>query len=323
MNRSWTAPSAETPAVPSARIAVVTDDPGWHGATLQTALAARGAESIFVSLTQAQLQLGGSNPPLSAGLPGFGPDLPTGVFVRGIPGGTLEQVVLRLDVLHLLREAGVPVCNDARAIERTVDKAMTSALLHRAGLPTPQTWVCETEPAARAVLRAATAAGRELVLKPLFGSQGQGLQRLSREDQLPPPDQIRGVYYLQEFIHAGGADYRDWRVLVVDGRAIARMCRRSRHWITNRAQGATCERLPQDPELDRLAEAAAHCIDIDYAGVDLLQDSAGRFLVSEVNGVPAWMGLQSVSSVDIADRLAALLLARIERAAAPCRAAMP
>ena len=50
----------------------------------------------------------------------------------------------RLGVLHALREFGVPVYNDARAIERSVDKSMTSLLLRAAGVPTPPTWATES-----------------------------------------------------------------------------------------------------------------------------------------------------------------------------------
>jgi hypothetical protein len=106
------------------RIAILTEEPGWHGAELRRALEARGAQVLFAGLRACRLGLAGADPPIV--LPGFGNALPDGVMVRDVPGGTLEQVVLRLDVLHALREQGVPVYNDARAIERTVDKAMTS-----------------------------------------------------------------------------------------------------------------------------------------------------------------------------------------------------
>ena len=59
-------------------------------------------------------------------------------MVRSMSGGTFEAVTLRLGMLHALRELGVPVWNDARAIERCVDKSMTSFLLARAGIPTPR-----------------------------------------------------------------------------------------------------------------------------------------------------------------------------------------
>jgi glutathione synthase/RimK-type ligase-like ATP-grasp enzyme len=43
---------------------------------------------------------------------------------------------------------------------------------------------------------------------------------------------------------------------------------------------------------------------MDYAGVDLMRDRDGAPVVIEINGIPAWRGLQSVTEVDIAARLA-------------------
>lgn len=292
------------------RVAIVTDDPGWHGARLVEAFLARGVDTRYVSLVDCRVDL--AAPTAGLVIPGFEERLPDGVFVRGVPGGTLEQVVMRLDVLHALREIGVPVCNDGRAIERTVDKAMTTWLLAREGIPTPETWVCESTAAARAVLSTVFGGGGRVVLKPLFGSQGEGLSLLARQDDLPTPDALAGVYYLQRFIEGEAGEARDWRLFVAGGEVVAGMMRRSAHWVTNRAQGGRCEPVELDPQMIRLALDAARAVRIGYAGVDLLREPGGRFLVSEVNSVPAWLGLQSVTPIDIAGRLADHMLSMME-----------
>jgi tetrahydromethanopterin:alpha-L-glutamate ligase len=60
------------------------------------------------------------------------------------------------------------------------------------------------------------------------------------------------------------------------------------------------------------AVRAAETLGLDYAGVDLIPDpyDATRPLVLEVNGVAAWRGLQSVTSVDLAAALVDDLLQR-------------
>ena len=100
--------------------------------------------------------------------------------------------------------------------------------------------------------------------------------------------------------------------MVVAGRALAAMARESEHWITNRAQGGSCHALALDPELTRIAEAASAAVGADYAGVDLLRDAEGRWLVTEVNGIPAWQGLEAATGIDIGAALAALCLKRVE-----------
>jgi tetrahydromethanopterin:alpha-L-glutamate ligase len=285
------------------RVVILTDDPGWHGARLREAFLSRGVESRFASLRDCRFDL--HRPGRSVVLPGFEDCLPDGVFVRGVPGGTLEQVVLRLDVLHALKLLDVPVYNDGRAIERTVDKAMTSFVLANAGIPTPATWVTESESEAAAVVRTEIAAGWELVVKPLFGSQGTGLKRISAVDDLPPGLDYDGVYYLQRYIESGNAGWHDWRVFVIDGVAAAAMKRQGKSWITNVSQGGTCAPvdLSEHEELRALAQKASCALQMDYAGVDLIRDRDGRLQVIEVNGIPAWKGLQSVTRDSIAQML--------------------
>lgn len=294
------------------QVAIITDDPGWHGRELQQALKAKGYSGRFLSLTDCRLEPG--RQPLDVVLPGFGRQAPAAVFVRGVPGGTLEQVILRLDILHALEMLGIPVMNPPRVIERTVDKGLTSLLLTRAGLPTPPTWVCESDSQARAVLRRELAAGHRIVGKPLFGSQGIGLQLFDETSSVTAHGELcGGAYYLQRFVERAAGDWSDIRVFVIAGRAVAAMTRHGEHWITNRAQGASCEALSLDGRLAELAEAAVVAVGADYAGVDLMLDCNSQLQVIEVNGIPAWWGLERATGIRIAQLLIDCLLARLPR----------
>lgn len=284
------------------RIAIATDAPGWHGEQLRAAFAAAGVETTFFSLRACRID---TRAPQGLVIPGFEDCLPDGVFVRQVPGGTLEQVVLRLDILHALHDCGVPVCNDARAIERTVDKAMTSWLLHRAGVPTPVTWAGEGGEEA-----CARPDGEGTVIKPLFGSRGQGLRRIDAGQPLPPAADTGGVHYAQRFVPPDADGFRDWRVFVIDGIAVAAMERRGQDWINNVAQGARCAPAAAQGPLADLAQAACAAVGAAYAGVDIMREGASGWCVIEVNGIPAWQGLQSVCEFNIAARLARSFLAR-------------
>jgi RimK family alpha-L-glutamate ligase len=280
---------------------VITDEPGWHGRVLHEAFAARGLRAVNVSSSAAQLDLSGGRPRVN--FPNLSDPL-AGVFVRGIPGGTLEQVILRLNTLHAWRELGVTVVNDARAIERTVDKAMTSLLLKLAGIPTPATWACESPAQARQIAVTELTQGRRLVVKPLFGSQGEGIRLIEKLDDLDHTEGLNGVFYLQTFIDKLTDAWADTRVLVIKNKAICAMRRSNAgHWVTNRAKGAKCEALPLAQPLAGLAEAASRAVNIDYAGVDLIPLADGGYTVTEVNSIPAWQGLQSVTMIDIAAHL--------------------
>jgi len=307
------------------RVAIFADETGWHTRRLQAALRARGALGRCVDLADCRIDTTAAWHGLV--IPGFGRELPDAALVRGIAGGSFEQVTKRLGVLHALRALGVPVYNDARAIERSVDKSATSLLLHAAGLPTPPTWAVESPVEAQRLVMRESAAGHALVLKPLFGSQGKGLQLVGLVDgehrPLPPLDAGYGrLAYLQRRVPALATPGFDWRVLVVGGRAMAAMRRVSTHWIHNVAQGARCLPAALEPALARLAEDAAAALELDYAGVDIIPaPGAAPLQVLEVNGVAAWQGLQRVTPFDIAQALVDDLLQRRVAAGAARRRA--
>ena len=292
-------------------IVIFTDEPetqgGWHGMQLVAALAIRGFEAVFVSLKDCAIELSGDlsfNQPIIQ-IPNL-KSLPKAAFVRGIAGGTLQQITTRLNILHTLKMLGVTVYNDGRAIERTVDKTMTSFLIHNAGIATPKTWVCESRQQAHAIVQKNMALNQKLVIKPLFGSQGQGVRQVTESLPLPGDKFVEGVFYLQKLIEAT----HDYRVLVVNNKAVCAMKRIGETWLHNVAQGADCEKTT---EADVLAIAcqAALVLDIAYCGVDVIRDADGKLYVLEVNSIPAWRGLQSVTDINIAQVLVDDLLSQI------------
>lgn len=291
-----------------ARVVIFTDDPGWHGAQLKRVLADRGCAGEYASLTGCRFDLSGDGAPVR--IPGFGAALPDGAFVRGVPGGSLEEVVFYLDILHALQKLGLTVYNDARAIERTVDKGMTSFLLRRAGIPTPPTWVTRDAEEAREIVLREMREGRQMVSKPLFGSQGEGLQRFQQAEDVRELVSSNGVYYLQRFVACGDQPFHDWRVFVIAGRAVAAMRRNGQTWLNNVAQGARCETAGLDAPLRELAEDAVRVVGMGYAGVDIIREAGGELSVIEVNSVPAWKGLQSVTEGRVADWLVDDFLSR-------------
>ncbi|GAB4069822.1 RimK family alpha-L-glutamate ligase [Ancylobacter sonchi] len=282
-------------------VVIFTEDADWHTRTLCRALEHEGLRVLVLSLNDCGFAIGET--PHGLLLPGLDGQLPAAAFVRVIAKGSTEQITMRLGVLHALRELGVKVMNDARAIERCVDKSMTSFLVARAGLPTPRTFVREDAAAMQALIDAAPG---DTVLKPLFGAQGKGLRRIGPRQPLPEPEKVGGVYYLQEFVEGRRHDglFQDWRVFVVGGRAVAAMVRRSERWITNIHQGAAGEPAPLDGPAADIAIAATAAVGADYAGVDLIEEAGGGFTVLEVNSMPAWKGLQKTTETDVAAAMA-------------------
>jgi RimK family alpha-L-glutamate ligase len=170
-------------------------------------------------------------------------------------------------------------------------------------LPTPRTFANVNRDEAEAIAARLIAEGRKLVQKPLFGAQGKGLRLISALADLAPPEQVNGVYHLQEFIPPAQQQHQDWRIFVCQGRVVASMIRHGSSWITNIKQGARAKAAIASQEIAELAVRATACVGANYAGVDIIQASDGTFFVLEVNSMPAWNGLQRVSRVRISDQL--------------------
>ena len=287
-------------------IPILAARPGWHTDELVRALAGAGHEGVVVRYEDLAARAG-----CASGLRSGPVDIGAApaVLARIIPAGSLEQIIYRVDALHWLEDRGVRVVNSPRAIERTVDKFYTTALLEQAGLPTPETRVAESVDDALAGFREFG----DIIVKPLFGSMGLGMVRVSDEDTawrvFRAIEAVRGVFYIQRVVEHGG---RDLRAFVVGDRVIGAIERRAGDggWRTNISRGGEARTVELSPEWSALALRAARAVGAEYAGVDLLPARDGTVYVLEVNGIPGWSGLQHATGVDVAGAIADQLLAR-------------
>jgi RimK family alpha-L-glutamate ligase len=279
------------------QVVVLAARAGWHTHELERAAAERGHQLTVLPYEGLVARIGPA-----PGLRSRNTELDSAdvVLARIIPSGSLEQIIFRVDALHRLEDRGIRVVNSPRVIERTVDKFWTSTLLEQCGIPTPETVVCDDPEEAIAAYRTLG----DVIVKPLFGSMGLGMVRVSDEEMafrvFRTIEQIRGVYYVQRTVDHDGTDIR---AFVLGGRAIAAIERRASGWRTNLARGGTARSLSLSEQLSALAVRAAAAVGADYAGVDLLTGRDGTTYVLEVNGIPGWRGLQEATGLDIAGRL--------------------
>jgi RimK family alpha-L-glutamate ligase len=272
------------------KLALLAGGAGWHVRDLQRAAGLLGHEALAVDFRRISAAVA-SIPELLSGF--------DGVLVRTMPPGSLEQVVFRMDLLHRLQARGVAVLNPPRAVEICVDKYLATAQLEAAGLRVPPTIVCQH---ADAALEAFEQLGGDVVVKPLFGSEGRGMVRVSDADlawrTFRTLERTQCVLYVQKFIAHPGWDLR---AFVVNNRIVAAMRRRARQgWRTNVAQGGAAEPVHLNAEETDLALRAARALGCPVAGVDLLPGPSGARYVLEVNAVPGWRALAPATGVDVA-----------------------
>jgi ribosomal protein S6--L-glutamate ligase len=283
---------------------------GWQTDELCRALDARGHIGCVLPYEGLVARLGGADRGLASDQTSVLDA--NAVLARIIPTGTLEQIIYRVDALHWIEERGVPVINSPRAIERCVDKFYTTALLEQAGLPVPETVVCERGADAIAAVREMG----DAIVKPIFGSLGHGMVRVTDPEialrVVEPLDQIGSIFYVQRTIDHGG---RDIRAFVVGGRVIGAIERTAPagDWRTNVSRGGSVRAIELPPDWTALAVRAATTVGADYAGVDLLPSRDGQVFVLEVNGIPGWKGLQQATGVDVSGAIVGHLVDRVHR----------
>jgi RimK family alpha-L-glutamate ligase len=232
------------------------------------------------------------------------------LIIRPIGRGSLEELVFRMDMLYKLERKGFYMVNPPTAIEHCVDKYDILALLEDVGVPVPRTLATES---VNEAIKAFHELGGDVVVKPIFGSRGQGATRVNDIDIADTIFKAitfhHGVIYMQEFVEHG---FSDIRAFVVGDHVVASMRRVATGWKTNYSRGAHPAAAKISKEFEELAIKAAQAVGCKIAGVDILEGPKGPCIV-DVNSQPGWKGLQAVTDVNIADVIVEYMLADLKK----------
>ncbi|MEX2251292.1 MAG: 30S ribosomal protein S6--L-glutamate ligase [Acidimicrobiia bacterium] len=207
-------------------------------------------------------------------------------------------------VVRQFEMAGIYSVNESQAISRSRDKLQSLQLLSRAGVGLPTTGFAHATQDIGGLLK--VAGGPPVVVKLLEGTQGLGVvlaeTTKAAESVIGAFRQLDANILVQEFIkEAGGADIR---AFVVGGRVVAAMKRQAPpgEFRSNLHRGGTAESIKLSPIQRSMAIRAAKTMELNVAGVDLIQSSEGP-LVIEVNSSPGLEGIEGASGVDVAGEI--------------------
>jgi ribosomal protein S6--L-glutamate ligase len=207
-------------------------------------------------------------------------------------------------VVRQFEMAGIYSVNESQAISRSRDKLRSLQLLSRAGVGLPTTGFAHATQDIGGLLK--VAGGPPVVVKLLEGTQGLGVvlaeTTKAAESVIGAFRQLDANILVQEFIkEAGGADIR---AFVVGGRVVAAMKRQAPpgEFRSNLHRGGTAEAIKLSPIERSMAIRAAKTMELNVAGVDLIQSSEGP-LVIEVNSSPGLEGIEGASGVDVAGEI--------------------
>ena len=215
-------------------------------------------------------------------------------------------------IARILNTHGVKTINSGMAIENSWNKAIAISILVRSGIPVVPTKLMFSE------VPQEDGVDYPAIIKPLHGSWGRLVSLVSDVDELKLilrhkafSDTYLKVSVIQPFI----GDGTDYRVFVVGNETVASMVRRpvEGEWRSNVARGGKAEVVRLGDEVYEMAIKAVYALGLDYAGVDVLYSREYGYVVNEVNAIPEFKGLMSVSGVNIARKIAEYVLNLVRR----------
>jgi ribosomal protein S6--L-glutamate ligase len=200
---------------------------------------------------------------------------------------------LGLSVAGALHAAGAAILNPYPVAAMCRDKIVTSAVLARAGVPTPETWVTEDRAHLPGLL-----AGGPIVVKPFRGSRGVGVQVVRSGHEAETLELEPGPLFIQRYHPPDGLDYKMYRIG-------ERVCGVRRVWPATTFEEKLGEPFDPGADLRELADRCAAAIGADVFGFDVVF-SDGRPFVVDLSGFPGFKGVPDAP---------ALLAAEIDAAA--------
>ncbi len=221
-----------------------------------------------------------------------------------IPRLNINHTGYGLAILRQFQAMNVYVTDTAYSIELGRDKLRCLQYLLRHDVPFPKTGFADSKDDFENICE--TIGGAPLVLKLLEGTEGTGVFLV---DDVKQAENIKATckqfdtpVLVQEFIAESKGT--DLRCFVVGGKVVATMKREAQDddFRANVSLGGHSESVTLTKEEEQVAIDAANAIDLNIAGVDLIQSNRG-LLIIEVNVSPDFcgeQGIESVTGVDVA-----------------------
>jgi gamma-F420-2:alpha-L-glutamate ligase len=210
-----------------------------------------------------------------------------------------------LSVLRQFERLNVPTLPNSNAIEASKDKMYANQIMAQAGLPIPKTMLtrfpCKAELVEKQV-------GFPCVMKVVTGSHGAGVYLCENAKQFEDLSELissidfKASMIVQQYISY--SEGRDLRVIVIGGRVVGAMLRRSTDgsFKANISRGGEGVAYDVDDEMEMLAIQVAKVLDLDIAGVDLLFGTDG-YKICEANSSPGFKGFESALGINIPEKV--------------------
>lgn len=211
-----------------------------------------------------------------------------------------------IDIARMLETAGVKLFNSAEAIALSDNKMSTHIRLSSAGIASPVTVASPLyyrgEDSELFLKNTTELIGFPMVIKECHGSFGAQVYLAYNMDEAR---EIRGrllgkPHIYQEYISSSIG--HDTRVIVIGGRVVAAMRRENdSDFRSNIELGGKAIKIDNlEEKYSKIAIKSANALDLEYAGIDILDGKHGEPIVCEVNSNAYFNAISKATGIDIA-----------------------
>ncbi|MBP5216992.1 MAG: RimK family alpha-L-glutamate ligase [Bacilli bacterium] len=220
-------------------------------------------------------------------------------------------------VASLLERRGLKLFNSSKAIWSTDDKMKTHLLLEGSGIKMPKTISAPLRYSKKEnpnfLIKVMEELPFPVVAKENYGSQGKGVYLAENTQELRELEsRLAFIPHLYQQVIASSKG-RDFRIIVIGGKAIAWMERESQtgDFRSNIALGGIGKKIDLPQAFLETAEKAASILGLDYCGVDLLLGEEGEPILCEVNSNAFIQGIEQVTGINVAKAYATHILSKL------------
>lgn len=217
-------------------------------------------------------------------------------------------------VVRQFEMMNVPTVIESQALVRSRDKLRSLQILARSNVGMPKTVFTNYSKEVTKIID--SVGGAPLIVKLLEGTQGYGVvlapTKKAAESMIEAFHSMKARVIVQEFIsEAKGADIR---AFVVGNKVVGAMKRQGKEgeFRSNLHQGGSGVLIKLSKKERQVALTAAKAMNLNIAGVDLLQSKRGP-LVLEVNSSPGLEGIEKATQKDIAIEIVKFAESLIEK----------
>ncbi len=218
----------------------------------------------------------------------------------------------------LLERAGKRLFNKAEFIKLCDDKMLTFVKCADEGIKMPDTYAGPLvytsieQPHLEFLDEVSLKLGFPMVVKKVYGSLGEGVYLVKDKEEL--------VSLYKEICHSpilfqkymASSSGHSIRVIVIDGKVFGGFIRKNGgDFRSNFGTTAGSEKLQKPEKYFSFAAKIAEKLDIEYAGIDLLDDKDGGVVLCEINSNAFFEEFEKTTDLNVAKAFAEMVVRKI------------